>query len=66
MLVPRQDYGAFLGVRKDASGGYRVPEDWLGPTNEHHATPRDFDEVADDPYLSPMPTSRDRNGNWRP
>eukprot|EP00969_Alexandrium_andersonii_P170883 7555106-Alexandrium_andersonii.AAC.1 len=66
MLVPRQDFGAFLGVHKDSSGGYPVPDWWLGPSEEHYAVPRDFAEVVDDPHLSPMPTSGDRNGRWRP
>eukprot|EP00969_Alexandrium_andersonii_P268624 11870793-Alexandrium_andersonii.AAC.1 len=66
MLSPRQDYGAFLGVHVDASGCYPVPEEWLGPSDEHHAFLREFEEVVDDPLLSPMPTSGDRNGCWKP
>eukprot|EP00969_Alexandrium_andersonii_P208688 9216983-Alexandrium_andersonii.AAC.1 len=34
----------------------------MGPTEEHYATPRDYDDIARDPRLRPLHTSGDRNG----
>eukprot|EP00969_Alexandrium_andersonii_P098085 4330550-Alexandrium_andersonii.AAC.1 len=56
---------AYLGVQRDHTGHFRVPDDWCRPADDDFAQPLDFWASVDDPNFFPLSCSGDKNGVWR-